>query len=77
MSGLTHSEDPVEKTAYAILLGLAALWLIAMIAGMVAAFPFGILGLLGLTALGLLLIKVVRERMANTDDDYYSKNVDE
>lgn len=67
----------MEKTAYVILLGLAALWLVAMIVGMIAAFPFGILGLLGLLAVGLLLIKVLRERLANRDDDYYSKNVDE
>ncbi len=66
----------MEKTAYAILLLLAAVWLAAMVVGMVAAFPFGVLGLLGLLAVGLLLIKVLRERLANTDDDYYSKHVD-
>ena len=67
----------MEKTAYAILLLLAGVWLAAMVVGMVAAFPFGVLGLLGLVAVGLLLIKVVRERLANTDDDYYSKHVDQ
>ena len=67
----------MEKTAYAILLLLAAVWLAAMVVGMVAAFPFGVLGLLGLLAVGLLLIKVLRERLANTDDDYYSKHVDQ
>ena len=67
----------MEKTAYAILLVLAVVWLAAMVVGMVAAFPFGVLGLLGLLAVGLLLIKVLRERLANTDDDYYSKHVDQ
>ncbi len=67
----------MEKTAYLILLALAAVWLVAMVAGMIAAFPYGLLGLLALLAVGLLLIKVLRERAANTEDDYYSKNVDQ
>ena len=66
----------MEKTAYAILLALAALWLVAMIAGLIAAFPYGLLGLLALIAVGLLLIKVLRERIASAEDDYYSKHVD-
>lgn len=66
----------MEKTAYAILLLLAGLWLTAMVAGMIAAFPFGLLGLVGLLALGLLFIKVLRERLANAEDDHYEKNVD-
>ena len=66
----------MEKVAYAILLVLAGLWVVAMLVGMVAALPFGIVGLLAFLAIGLLLIKVVRERLANKEDDYYSKNVD-
>ena len=67
----------MEKTAYAILLALAAVWLVAMVAGMVAAFPYGLLGLLALVAVGLLLIKVLRGRVTNAEDDYYSNNVDQ
>jgi len=66
----------MEKAAYAILLGLAVLWLLAVIAGMIAAFPFGILGLLAIVAVGLLFIKVLRERLANKEDDHYSRHVD-
>jgi hypothetical protein len=32
--------------------------------------------LIAIAGIGLLLIKVIRERVANTEDDYYSKNVD-
>ena len=67
----------MEKLAYVILLALAALWLVAVIAGMVAAFPYGLLGLLALLAIGLLFTKVLRERLTNADDDHYSKNVDQ
>ncbi len=66
----------MEKTAYAILLFLAILWLLAVIAGLIVAFPYGLLGLLGLLALGLLFSKAVKERMANKEDAHYSNTVD-
>ena len=66
----------MEKVAYVLLGIVAVCWLVAMIAGMVAAFPFGIIGLLGLAGVGLLLIKVFKERVTSAEDDYYSKNVD-
>ena len=67
----------METVGYAILLGLAVLWLIAMIAGMIAAFPFGLIGLVALLGIGLLFIKVVKDRLNSKEDDYYSKNVDQ
>lgn len=67
----------MEKLAYIILASLAAIWLVAMITGMVVAIPFGILGLLGFAAVGLLLVKVIKERLANKEDDYYDKNIDQ
>ena len=66
----------MEKTAYALLIIVAAVWLIAMLVGMVVAFPFGILGLFVFVGLGLLFIKVLKERLASKEDDYYSKHVD-
>ncbi|MFQ5853979.1 MAG: hypothetical protein ACE5JU_25750 [Candidatus Binatia bacterium] len=66
----------MEKTAYAILFCLASLWLVAMIAGLIAAFPFGVLGLLGLLAIGLLFTKALKERIASKEDEHYSKTVD-
>ena len=66
----------MEKTAYALLLSVAALWLIAMLVGMIAAFPVGLIGLVVIVAVGLLFIKVLRERLANKEDDYYANNVD-
>ncbi len=66
----------MENIGY-FLLGIVALaWLIAMLAGMIAAFPFGIIGLIAITGLGFLLAKVIKDRLANKEDDYYSKNVD-
>jgi 4-hydroxybenzoate polyprenyltransferase len=66
----------MEKAGYALLLIVAAAWLVAMVVGMVAAFPFGLLGLVALVGIGLLLIKVLREHLTSKEDRYYSKNVD-
>lgn len=68
--------DTFEKIAYSLLGFLAALYVIAMIVGMMAAFPFGLLGLIAMLAVGLLFIKVLSERMKNKEDDYYDKNVE-
>ena len=66
----------MEKIGYAILIFIAVCWLLAIIAGMIVAFPFGLIGLLALLGIGLLFAKVVKDRLANKEDDYYSKNVD-
>ncbi len=67
----------MEKAGYAILLSLAVLWILGIIGGMIAAFPVGIIGLVALVGIGLLFIKVVKDRLSNKEDDYYSKNVDQ
>ena len=68
--------DILEKLGY-VCLGIVALcYAAALLAGMVAAFPFGIIGLIAIVGIGALLIKVLRERRGNTEDDYYSKTVD-
>lgn len=69
--------DGFEKVGYLCLGLLALMYLGALLVGIFAAFPFGLLGLLGLVGVGALFIKVVGERLRNTEDDYYSKNVDQ
>ena len=50
--------------------------ILVVVAGMIAALPYGLLGLAGIGAIAILFAKVVRDRAANTEDDYYSKNVE-
>ena len=66
----------MEKIGYIILLFLALCWLVAILIGFIAAFPVGIFGLLALIGVGLLFIKVLKERLASKEDDYYSKTVE-
>ena len=66
----------MEKFAY-VLLAIAVLcWLAAILFGLIAAFPFGLIGLIGITGIGILFIKVLNERMRNKEDDYYAKHID-
>ena len=66
----------MEKLGYAILIVLAVLWIGAFVAGMISALPYGLAGLAALVAIAILFAKVVRDRSANPEDDYYSKNVE-
>lgn len=67
----------MEKLAYFLIGGVAVLWLGAMIAGMIVMLPYGLLGLVVLAGFGLLVAKVVGERLANKEDDYYDQNVNQ
>ena len=66
----------MENIGYVLLAIVALCWLIAILIGMVAAFPVGIIGLLAIGGLGFLFAKVIKDRLANKEDDYYSKNVE-
>ena len=60
-----------------VCLGIAgAAWLLVMVTGLIGAFPFGFVGAVALFGIGALFAKVVRERRANEEDDYYSRNVE-
>lgn len=67
--------DTFEKVGYTCLGAVAILYLIAMTVGMIAVFPYGLLGLVALVGVGVLLVKVLKERLANKEDNYYSRNV--
>ena len=66
----------MEKTGYILLSIVALCWLVAMLIGLVAAFPIGIIGLIAIVGIGLLFIKVLSERLSSKEDNYYSKKVE-
>lgn len=66
----------MENIGYVLLAIVALCWLGAILVGMIAAWPFGIIGLIGITGIGFLLVKVIKDRLDNKEDDHYSKNVD-
>lgn len=68
--------DSYERWGYSLLAIIMIIYMIAMFIGMIAAFPYGLLGLLFMAGLGILMVKVLKERMRNKEDDYYSREVD-
>ena len=59
-----------------IFLGIAAVcWIIAIIIGMVVAFPYGLIGLIAILGIGFLFAKVIKDRLENKEDDHYSNTV--
>jgi len=66
----------MEYLGYVLLGIVAVVWLVVVIIGLVAAFPVGIIGFIALAGLGVLFAKVLKDRLGNKEDDYYSKNVD-
>ncbi|MBU0529703.1 PepSY domain-containing protein [bacterium] len=66
----------MENIGY-ILLGIAAIcWIVAIIIGVVAAFPIGIIGLIAILGIGFLFAKVIKDRLENKEDDHYSETID-
>ena len=67
--------DNFEKIGYACLGVVAVCYLVALIGGLVAVFPYGLIGLILILGFGVLFIKVFKDRRANKEDDHYSKTV--
>lgn len=66
----------LEKVALAII-GLGVICYISLlIIGMIAVFPYGLIGLLFLVGIGFLFVKVLMERLSNKEDEYYIRNVE-
>ena len=60
-----------------ILLGIATVcWIIAVIIGVVVAFPVGFVGLIAIIGIGFLFAKVIQDRLNNKEDDYYSDTIE-
>ena len=58
------------------LLGLCAIsWLVAILVGLVAAYPYGLIGLLGFAGIAVLFVHVTSERLRNKEDAHYDKTV--
>ena len=66
----------LEKLGYAILVIVAIAWLVLVVIDIIESLPVGIIGLLAIVGVGLLFIKALKDRLANKEDDYYSKNVE-
>ena len=67
----------MEYAGFVILGLLVAGWLVVMIVAAIQFLPYGLIVLVALLGFGLLLAKVIRDRLANKEDDHYAKTVDQ
>jgi hypothetical protein len=65
----------MEKIGYLLLGIVLVIFCIAILVGLITAFPWGIVGLVAILGIGLLFIKVLTEHRASKEDNYYEKNV--
>ena len=68
-------DKPVTIAGYGLLMAAFIGYLVLIIIGLLDVLPEGIVGLLAIAGFGLLLIKVIKDRLTNKEDNYYSKNV--
>jgi hypothetical protein len=67
----------MEYIGYVFLAIVALIWIIALFIGMIAAFPYGLIGLIAIIGVGFLFAKVIKDRLGNKEDDHYSDNVEQ
>jgi len=67
----------MEYIGYVLLVIVALVWIVALFIGLIAAFPYGIIGLIAIIGIGFLFAKVVKDRLENKEDDHYSDNVEQ
>jgi uncharacterized membrane protein len=70
-----HRTVPLVIVGYLLLIAAFIGYLVIVITGLVDSFPEGIVGLLAIAGLGLLFVKVLKERLSNKEDEHYSRNV--
>ena len=66
----------MEKIGYIFLLLFLIGYLGLLVFGLIAAWPFGIIGFFLLLGLGFLFIKAMKDKIGNKEDAHYKKNVD-
>lgn len=66
----------LDTMALAVIVLGATAWGLVILFGLISLFPAGLIGLAVYGIAGFFLYRVVRERLANREDDYYERNVD-
>ena len=66
----------MEYIGYVILFIATVAWLILMSYTSIKAFPWGLIGLLFIVGCGFMFAKALKDRLANRQDDHYSRDVE-
>ena len=66
----------MEKIGYFFLGTAVVIWAFLIFSKVILSLPVGIVGLLAIIGFGLLLIKIIGDRVGNKEDEYYDKNIE-
>ena len=66
----------MEKIGYIFLGTAVVIWAFLIFTKVILSLPVGIVGLLAIIGFGLLLIKIIGDRVGNKEDEYYDKNIE-
>ncbi len=75
LGGVEMLGKPLAIVGYVLLIAAFIGYMVLIITDLIDVLPEGIVGLLAIAGFGLLLIKVIKDRLTNKEDNYYSKNV--
>ena len=75
LGGVEMLGKPLAIVGYVLLIAAFIGYMVLIITDLIDVLPEGIGGLLAIAGFGLLLIKVIKDRLTNKEDNYYSKNV--
>jgi len=75
LGGVEMLGKPLAIGGYVLLIAAFIGYMVLIITNLIDVLPEGIVGLLAIAGFGLLLIKVIKDRLTNKEDNYYSKNV--
>ena len=65
----------MEKLGYFLITGFYVVLIVLTLQGIEEFYPEGLVLLLIYSGLFILFIKVLKERLGNKEDDYYSKEI--
>lgn len=66
----------LDKLALALIVVGGTVYLGVILLGMIALFPWGLVGLVVIGVVGFIFIQVLRQRLNNAEDDYYERTID-
>lgn len=66
----------MEIIGYILISIVVIVWIIVVFFGMVNAYPYGIIGLIAFAGIGVLFIKVLKDKLASAEDKHYSDNIE-
>lgn len=65
----------LDKMILYLVAGFACLYICFMLFGLIAILPYGLPGLVVLGIFLYVLVRIIRDRLGNKEDDYYEKNI--